>query len=262
MRSPGAEGPAANAPESGVPAVFHGVVIPACGTLRRGRGLALYGAGEVPLAGAAAANRGGEALFLYSWPGGSWQATAAYLGVLAGLYIAAFWLTLVFWTARDIRQRSNSQVTQVAAVLLVVVAFLPGLWLYLVMRPRYTRSQRYAQALEEEALRMELEKEIACPKCSRAVREDFLVCPACRARLKQPCPSCSKPLANAWVACPYCGMDRAPKRAAKPVVVAGRALPAIEVVPRERVEESTPIPAQPTPIGATAVAVEPTGTAG
>ena len=186
---------------------------------------------------------------------------------LFALYVAAFWLTLVFWTARDIRQRTSDQVAQVAAVLLVVCAFLPGLWLYLVLRPRYTRSQQYARALEEEALRMELEKDIACPKCSRAVQDDFLVCPACRATLKQPCTACSRPLANAWLACPYCGVDRARKRSDKPAVVAGRALPRIEVVlPREEPTAAPLVAAataeSPTPLAPLAIGEARTGTSG
>jgi hypothetical protein len=113
--------------------------------------------------------------------------------------------------------------------LLVLVTFLPGLWIYLVMRPRYTRAQLYARMLEEEALRLELDRDVACPSCSRPIREDFLVCPACRAQLKSACTSCSKPLANAWVACPYCCAERPPgPRKIRERRVAGRALPRLE----------------------------------
>lgn len=168
-------------------------------------------------------------MFLVGWPGGSWQTTALWVGFLVGTYIAAFWLTLVFWTARDIRQRSSSTAVQVAAPLLVLMTFLPGLWLYLVMRPRYTRAQLYSRTLEEEALRLELDRDVACPSCSRPIREDYLVCPACREQLKSACTSCSKPLANAWVACPYCCAERPHgPRKGKERKVAGRALPRLE----------------------------------
>lgn len=148
-------------------------------------------------------------MFLIGWPGGSWQASAWLAALLFGAYVAAFWLTLVFWTARDIRQRSDSPAAHLAAPLLVLLGFLPGLCLYLVVRPRSTRAQLYTRLLEEEALRLELDRQVACPACSRPIRDDYLVCPACKAELKSACTSCSKPLANAWVVCPYCGVERA-----------------------------------------------------
>ncbi|MCK9518550.1 MAG: zinc ribbon domain-containing protein [Dehalococcoidia bacterium] len=147
-------------------------------------------------------------MFLIGWPGGSWQATATFVAVLIGIYVAALWLTMVFWAARDIRQRTTSPAAYIAAPVLVLLTFLPGVALYLVLRPRYTRSQLYARMLEEEALRLELDRQVACPSCARPIRDDYLVCPACAVELKSACASCSKPLANAWVICPYCGVER------------------------------------------------------
>ncbi len=151
-------------------------------------------------------------MFLIGWPGGSWQATAVIVAIVLGTYIAAFWLALVFWTARDIRQRTSSIAAQIAAPLLVLFLFLPGLWLYIVLRPRYTQAQLYARMLEEEALRLELDRQVGCPACGRSVKDDYLVCPACMTTLKEPCARCSKPLANAWVICPYCGTERPHRR--------------------------------------------------
>ena len=191
-------------------------------------------------------------MFLVSWPGGSWQTTAVYVAVIFATYVAAFWLTLVFWTARDIRQRSSSPAAQIGAPLIVLFGFLPGHWLYLIMRPRYTRAQLYARALEEEALRLELDRQVSCPSCSRTVRDDYLVCPACKAQLKQACANCSKPLANAWVACPYCATERNPA-SRTPEVIAGRALPDIQAEPLPQPAEPAAQP-QPVPVVMTAVA--------
>ncbi|MCC6381239.1 MAG: zinc ribbon domain-containing protein [Dehalococcoidia bacterium] len=150
-------------------------------------------------------------MYLMEWPGGSWQATAWGVAFLIGAYLAAFWLALVFWTARDARQRTGSFAAQMAAALLVLSLFLPGLFIYLMVRPRRTLAQRYAQMLEEEALRLELDREVACPACSRRIRDDYLVCPACLTELKQACGSCTRPLANAWRVCPYCMAERTPE---------------------------------------------------
>lgn len=148
---------------------------------------------------------------LLDWPGGSWEATLRYTLITIGIYLAALWLTLVFWTYRDIRQRSRDPIVQVAATLLVLIFFVPGLWIYLIVRPRYTLVELYERSLEEEALLQELESQKACPSCRRRVQDDFLLCPSCRTQLKEACRSCGRPLHYAWHACPYCGLEKPPR---------------------------------------------------
>jgi RNA polymerase subunit RPABC4/transcription elongation factor Spt4 len=97
------------------------------------------------------------------------------------------------------------------AVLLVLIFFLPGHWVYLIVRPRYTLTELYERSLEEEALLQELEDQKACPTCKRRVLDDYLICPSCRTQLKEPCRQCSRPLSYAWVACPYCGLEKPPR---------------------------------------------------
>ena len=58
-------------------------------------------------------------LFAMSWPGGDWEATVKLVATVAGVYLTAIWLTLVFWTYRDIRQRSRDPILQSVAVLLL-----------------------------------------------------------------------------------------------------------------------------------------------
>ncbi|MCC7364761.1 MAG: zinc ribbon domain-containing protein [Dehalococcoidia bacterium] len=185
-------------------------------------------------------------MFLYSWPGGSWQATATLAGIFVFMYVAALWLTLVYWTARDIRQRTSSPGMQMAAPLLVLAGFFPGLLLYLVLRPRQTLAQQYAHVLEEEVLRTELDQQVACPKCTHPVKEEFLVCPACKEQLKQPCTACSRALANAWKVCPFCGVER--RRSAR-TAAAIQAVPPAAAQP-VAIGTMTPLPAQPAAITA------------
>lgn len=148
-------------------------------------------------------------MFLVEWIGGSWQDTATLVAATLLLYVGALWLTLIFWAYRDARRRSRSATFQVSAVALVAFFFVPGLWLYLLMRPRLTLTQQYATSLEEEALLQELDDVLACPSCNRRVREEYLLCPSCLFELKTPCETCEKPLAQAWLACPFCGKRRA-----------------------------------------------------
>jgi predicted amidophosphoribosyltransferase len=46
-----------------------------------------------------------------------------------------------------------------------------------------------------------------CPHCDYEVEKDFLRCPNCMRKLKDPCPVCSKPLDPAWKICPFCEAD-------------------------------------------------------
>ena len=43
-----------------------------------------------------------------------------------------------------------------------------------------------------------------CPHCDFEVKGDFLRCPNCMRKLKDPCHNCSRPLDPAWKLCPYC----------------------------------------------------------
>lgn len=143
-----------------------------------------------------------------SWPGGSWQNTVKV--VLAGLitYLLVLWVLMVWWTFRDIRERTRDPFLQIAAVFVVLVFSLPGLWIYLIGRPKETLAEAYARTLEEEALLQELEDLKACPTCRRRVADDFVVCPICQTNLKEPCARCARPLSYAWNACPFCATPR------------------------------------------------------
>jgi RNA polymerase subunit RPABC4/transcription elongation factor Spt4 len=82
---------------------------------------------------------------------------------------------------------------------------LPGMILYLILRPRETLSEIYERKLEEEALLQGIEERLACPSCNRRIDEDYVVCPACHTRLKKGCVSCGRLLHLSWSICAYCG---------------------------------------------------------
>ncbi|MGE5596357.1 MAG: zinc ribbon domain-containing protein, partial [Hyphomicrobiales bacterium] len=183
-------------------------------------------------------------MFLASWPGGSWEATLKGVIAILAIYLGALWLTLIFWTYRDIRQRTRDPIVQTVAVLLVLLFFLPGHWIYLILRPRYTLTELYERSLEEEALLQELEDQKACPNCKRRVLDDFLICPSCRTQLKEPCRQCSKPLSYAWVACPFCGLEKSPREGFGPRPVRQ---PRPNVAAAQRRAQERPRPAEPRP---------------
>ena len=43
-----------------------------------------------------------------------------------------------------------------------------------------------------------------CPHCDYEVEKDFLRCPNCMRKLKDPCKTCGKPLDPMWKICPFC----------------------------------------------------------
>lgn len=184
-------------------------------------------------------------MFLVEWPGGSWQTTAAFIAVVFLTYIVVIWAALVFWTVRDAHHRTENPVSQAAAGLLVLAFFLPGHWLYLILRPRTTIAERFERSLESEAVLQELEDRSNCPNCARRVQDDFVLCPTCKAQLKEPCAKCRRPLNFAWVVCPSCGFE--PARTAVPERAASRAA---------RVEESKPEQPEAKPLSRPRVAVQ------
>jgi len=127
------------------------------------------------------------------------------LAAWGAAFLAALWLSLVFWTYRDIRQRTRDPLARLLAALVSAVLFLPGLAVYLILRPPHTLEEEYQRTLEEEALLQAIEDVALCPGCNRRVQPDWQVCPQCHTRLKKPCHQCGRLMELAWNLCPYCG---------------------------------------------------------
>jgi RNA polymerase subunit RPABC4/transcription elongation factor Spt4 len=122
-----------------------------------------------------------------------------------GAFIAALWIALVIWTYRDIRSRARDPLVQILSTLLVAVLNLPGILVYLILRPQRTLEEEYQRTLEEEALLQVLEDLPLCPGCERRVKDDWQVCPNCHTKLKKACNECGKLMELSWNLCPYCG---------------------------------------------------------
>lgn len=121
-----------------------------------------------------------------------------------GAFLSALWLSLVIWTFRDMRARSRDILAQLLAALVVAVLTLPGLIIYLVLRPPRTLAETYEQSLEEEALLQEIEEKRVCPGCGRHAQETWRVCPNCYTKLKKNCAKCGELMDLPWNLCPYC----------------------------------------------------------
>ncbi len=122
---------------------------------------------------------------------------------VVGLYLAILWVAVAYWTFRDARRRSTQLGFQLLALMLVLAFFVPGLWVYLLLRPRTTIAER-----ADDRLRLALATDYAgeCPNCRGHVREDFIVCPSCGVGLRGACTRCSHALEAHWAQCPFCGL--------------------------------------------------------
>ncbi len=129
--------------------------------------------------------------------------------VYVGVVVVAFWLAIVIWSFRDMRSRSRDLIAQVLVALLVLVLNVPGLVIYLLLRPRETLAEAYERSLEEEALLQEIEEKPTCPGCKSRVQAEWQVCPSCHTRLKKPCIRCGQMLELSWNLCPYCATPQA-----------------------------------------------------
>lgn len=130
--------------------------------------------------------------------------TIIIIAILAA-FLAALWLSLIFWTIRDIRSRTHDPLMVFLSLLLVIILFIPGVLIYLIIRPNKTFEEKYQAALEEEALLQEMEKQRKCPGCGKPIGQDWILCPACHTKLKKKCTQCGSILELQWNLCPFCG---------------------------------------------------------
>lgn len=124
---------------------------------------------------------------------------------VSAAFIAALWLSIIFWVIRDIRSRSRDPLMTFLSVLLVIVLFIPGIIIYRIIRPGQTFEEKYHAALEEEALLREMEKQLHCPSCGKPVKENWLLCPNCHTKMKKKCIACGGLMELQWNICPICG---------------------------------------------------------
>src|SRR5579859_3977294 len=157
------------------------------------------------------------------------------LGISIGFivaFIVIFWISLIIWTFRDIRSRTQDFMLQIAATVLVAIFFIGGLFIYLILRPRQTLAEIYERQLEEESLLAEMTERQTCNNCHARIESDFQICPSCGQKLKRPCPKCERLLELRWTFCPYCTtnlagapMQNMPGMAAMPGVPGNPGMP-------------------------------------
>jgi len=121
------------------------------------------------------------------------------------LMLVVLWLALIVYTYLDARRRISDPFLVACAT---VASFFPfiGTAVYAIVRPPEYLEDAHERELEIKAaeLRVRQLKDQSCPNCEYPVEKNFLRCPNCQRRLKDPCPSCSKPVDPRWGLCPFC----------------------------------------------------------
>jgi Double zinc ribbon len=131
------------------------------------------------------------------------------------LMIVVVWLALIVYTYFDAKRRIADPFLVACAT---IGSFFPyiGTAVYAIVRPPEFLEDAHERELEIRAaeLRVRQLTEASCPNCEFPVEKNYLRCPQCQHRLKDPCPSCGKPVDPRWALCPYCEntLGGAPRR--------------------------------------------------
>jgi len=121
------------------------------------------------------------------------------------LMLVVVWLALIVYTYLDARRRISDPFLVGCATLASFIPYL-GTAVYAIVRPPEFLEDSHERELEIRAaeLRVRQLTELSCPGCEYPIEKNFLRCPKCRRRLKDPCPNCRKPVDPRWSLCPYC----------------------------------------------------------
>lgn len=93
------------------------------------------------------------------------------LPVLVGVYVY-----------RDAHKRGMNAVLW--TLIAILAPSLIGFIIYLLVRGNYS--------------------DLKCPRCESVIKEQYVVCPKCGAKLRHSCPNCSMPVETDWTVCPKC----------------------------------------------------------
>jgi len=153
--------------------------------------------------------------------------TLAYFGInssglnlaidLLILFLVILYVSLIYWTYADARRRILDPMLVGCAVFVSLFPFV-GTIVYIILRPPEYLEDVRERELEVQAAEVRLQQldQALCPHCDHNIERDFLRCPSCLRKLKDPCVNCKRPLEPTWSICPYCEADVAgvasPKR--------------------------------------------------
>jgi hypothetical protein len=121
------------------------------------------------------------------------------------LSLVVIWLALIVWTYLDAKRRLKDPVLIACATGASLFPFV-GSIVYSILRPPEFLEDAHERELEirTSELRVRQLEESSCLNCGHPIGHDYLRCPHCLARVKDPCVQCSRPIDPRWRVCPYC----------------------------------------------------------
>jgi hypothetical protein len=124
-----------------------------------------------------------------------------------GIILIIFWLIIVGWVWIDVTERTSRTFTRIIYTLLVVFLNLPGLIIYLIVRPSETIEEIYWADLERRYLKFETAELGDCPKCGNQLLPGYVFCSSCGTRIKRKCPGCKVLVNKDHKYCEFCGFQ-------------------------------------------------------
>ncbi len=134
--------------------------------------------------------------------------------VINGLIVLfiLFWVIVVGWVWSDAGERSTSKIFKVLSVVLVIFLNIPGLIIYLILRPKQTIAEIYWSDLERRYLKYETAELGDCYQCGFQLQPGFINCPNCAAVIKVKCDGCGVYIDKDWKHCPFCSKSNGKAR--------------------------------------------------
>lgn len=128
-------------------------------------------------------------------------------GFILGFVLVVFWLFIIGWVWVDSGERTSKKGLRVGYVLLAVILFIPGLVIYLVIRPSETIEEIYWADLERRYLKYETADLGDCPKCGSQLFPGYVHCTNCGYTIKSRCPQCNLLVNKDHKYCEFCGFQ-------------------------------------------------------
>ena len=154
-------------------------------------------------------------MLLAIWEDGNWEAPAAVLAILLVAYLLVLWIAAArLDVSRHHRPHGRPRHARRSQSPSSLIFNLPGLLLYLILRPSETLAAAYDRQLEAEALLHEIQEQPACPSCRRKIEQTSSCARTAARRCGRACDSCGKGLATDVGAVPVLRHGAAPGRTA------------------------------------------------
>jgi RNA polymerase subunit RPABC4/transcription elongation factor Spt4 len=125
---------------------------------------------------------------------------------LLGVALVVMWLALAYYTYADAKRRIADRMLVACATAASLLFPFMGTLVYMIVRPPEYLDDVRERELEMQAAEARLQESgyLVCPHCEQHVEKEFLRCPNCMRKLKDPCGNCGRPLDPQWAICPYC----------------------------------------------------------